>query len=485
MINPIRLVVDAVRRFKALSSVESYSGGGWFGIIREAWGGAWQANIALDAPRSILAFSAVYSCTTLISSDVAKCCIDLIEEGPDGVEVEVQDSPFLRPLIKPNQYQTRLQFVEQWVTQKLLHGNAYVLKERDRRGMVSAFHVLDSQRVQTLVAENGDVFYEIARDDLAGVPGKILIPAREMVHDRMVCLFHPLVGVSPIYACATSATMGNKIQANSLRVFKNMSRPSGHLTAPGKIDAETATRMKKEFEENYAGENLGRMMVTGAGLEYKPMASVSAMDAQLIEQLKFTVEDVARAFHVPLFKLGGEVPRGSTIELLNLIYYTDCLQTIVESLELCLDDGLELPSTYHTEIDLDDLLRMDQSSLVKAEGEAVKAGIKTPNEARRKLNLKPVDGGDSPYLQEQNFSLAALAKRDAQADPFASNAPPAPAPQDPGAKAMTELFGEIVLERLRGALVALPAPAPAPGEEDADFALLVSEITDGLHVAAS
>jgi hypothetical protein len=40
-----------------------------------------------------------------------------------------------------------------------------------------------------------------------------------------------------------------------------------------------------------------------------------------------------------------------------------------------------------------------------------------------------VEGGDSAYLQQQNFSLEALAKRDAQPDPFGTSPkPPAPEP---------------------------------------------------------
>jgi phage portal protein BeeE len=34
--------------------------------------------------------------------------------------------------------------------------------------------------------------------------------------------------------------------------------------------------------------------------------------------------------------------------------------------------------------------------------------------------MKPVDGGDTPYLQQQNYSLSALNKRDALEDPFKS-----------------------------------------------------------------
>ncbi|MNL46446.1 hypothetical protein D3C87_1691570 [compost metagenome] len=36
-----------------------------------------------------------------------------------------------------------------------------------------------------------------------------------------------------------------------------------------------------------------------------------------------------------------------------------------------------------------------------------------------------MDGGATPYLQQQNFSLSALSKRDAQADPFATAQPAA------------------------------------------------------------
>ena len=58
-----------------------------------------------------------------------------------------------------------------------------------------------------------------------------------------------------------------------------------------------------------------------------------------------------------------------------------------------------------------------------------------PNEARFKENLVPVTGGESPMAQQQNFSLAALAKRDARPDPFATEKPapaalPAPEPDD-------------------------------------------------------
>jgi phage portal protein BeeE len=72
------------------------------------------------------------------------------------------------------------------------------------------------------------------------------------------------------------------------------------------------------------------------------------------------------------------------------------------------------------EFDLDDLMRMDTATLVKTEKES--AGLKTINESRKRLNLGPVTGGNTVYLQHQDHSIEALAKRDAKADPFATGA---------------------------------------------------------------
>jgi phage portal protein BeeE len=106
----------------------------------------------------------------------------------------------------------------------------------------------------------------------------------------------------------------------------------------------------------------------------------------------------------------------------------DCLHIHIEDVELCLTEGLSLPGNYKVDIDEDGLLRMDKSALYEALGKGVSAAILKPDEARQKLGLPPVEGGDSPYLQQQNFSLAALAKRDALADPFGvAQKPAAPA----------------------------------------------------------
>jgi HK97 family phage portal protein len=425
----VKLFGFEVARIKAqtLSAVDSMRG--WFGLIHEAWGGAWQQDITVDGQKDILAFSAVFSCVTVIASDIAKLRIKLVEEDDDGICTEVKPgSPFLPVLRKPNKFQTRVKFIEQWIVSKLLYGNTYALKARDQRGIVVALYILDAQRVTPLVAENGDVYYQLSRDDLSKLPEQITVPASEIIHDTMVCLWHPLIGVSPIYACGLSATQGRRIQLNSTKFFGNASRPSGVLVVPGSITDQDANALKARWEENYGSGQTGRTAVLGGGLKYEAMA-IPAQDAQLIEQLRWTVEDVARCFHMPLFKIGGPVPPQTSVEALQQAYYADCLQALIESAEAKLDEGLNLPENYYTDFDLDGLLRMDTAARYDAKNKAVAGGWMSPNEARRGENLKPVKGGESPMVQQQYYNLEALAKRDASNDPFGT-AKPAPAAND-------------------------------------------------------
>jgi phage portal protein BeeE len=171
------------------------------------------------------------------------------------------------------------------------------------------------------------------------------------------------------------------------------------------------------------------------GLKFEPIAS-KATDSQLIEQLKWTAELIASTFHVPPYKIGiGAPPTYNNIQALNVEYYQQALQSLIEAAELCMDDALGIGEEFGlgVEFDIENLLRMDSVTQMSVLKEAVGAGIMAPNEARRKIDLKPVEGGESPYLQEQNFSLAALAKRDAQADPWAKSELAAlPAPPDEG-----------------------------------------------------
>ena len=418
---------------KSLAPVDS-RGGGWHPLVREPYSGAWQRNDELTVDTQLTHY-AVFACITLIAADIGKLRIKLVAKDEDGIWSETESAAYSPVLRKPNRFQSHIQFKEHWITSKLSRGNTYVLKQRDGRGVVTALYILNPDRVTPLVAPDGSVYYRLKRDDLSGVnTDEVVVPAREIIHDRMNCLFHPLVGISPLYASALAAGQGLSIQSQSRKFFEKGARPSGVLTAPTEISQEVATRLKEYWEAEYSGNNAYKVAVLGDGLTYEPM-TMTAVDSQMVEQLKMSAEIVCATFHVPAFKVGlGTIPAGQKVEDLNAIYYSDCLQSPIEAMELCLDEGLGIGEgvkvegrVLGTELDLDDLLRMDTPTLMKTWGEGVGFGLVAPNEGRRRFQLKPVAGGETPYLQQQNFSLAALDQRDRN-NPLGQGEPPAVEP---------------------------------------------------------
>lgn len=410
------------RKEKSLQGV--HSGGGWTSLfVQEPYSGAWQKNDELKR-EDLAAHHAVFACVSLISQDIGKMPIQL-KKKQQGVLVDVDIPEGLRVLKKPNHYQTWQQFSEQWTISLLLRGNTYVLKVRDLfSSKVVGLRVLNPDLVQPLIDDKGNVFYQLNNDRLNQTEFEV-VPASEVIHDRINCFYHPLVGLSPISACAMAAGHGLEIQQNQRRLFKNNSRPAGILTAPGPIDPDKAKAIQERWNSNYTGVNFGKTAVLGDGMTFVPI-SITAADAQLIEQMRMTNEIVCAVFHVPLFKIGiGAIPAGQKVSDLNEIYYSDCLQSPIESRENLLDEGLELKSMgVEAFLDLDTLIRMDSASQMARLKEGVGAGIMKPNEARQKLGLLPVEGGDTVYLQQQNYSVEALARRDAKEDPFSKSSGP-------------------------------------------------------------
>jgi HK97 family phage portal protein len=137
-------------------------------IIHEPYTGAWQQNVSINAD-SAAAFHADFACKTLIARDIAKLRVKLVERDDDNIWSETDNPAYSPVLRRPNEYQTRNQFWESWMLSKLSRGNAYILKVRDNRNVVTDLHVLDPLRVQPLISSDGSVFYHLSKDYFAGV----------------------------------------------------------------------------------------------------------------------------------------------------------------------------------------------------------------------------------------------------------------------------------------------------------------------------
>lgn len=422
---------SGLTRQKALSMVP----GAWrnYGrTISEPFAGAWQKNIE-ERQADLVTYPTLYACINRISSDIGKLPFSLRKREKSGNWVEVENPAYDPVLRKPNDYQTPAQFREHWILSKLNAGNTYILKRRDARGVVNALYILDPERCVPMISESGFVFYQLQTDALnslpAGYPADgLVVPSSEIIHDRCMPLFHPLVGVPPVAAAHWPAMKNMKIVRSATEFFANNAQPGGLLTAPAGMSDEDAEEVKAYWNKEFTEGKSGKVAVIGADMKFTPFA-MKSIDSQMVEQMRYSDEQICQPFGIPPFKVGiGTIPAGMKVDDLNQLYYSDALQTHIEHMELLLDQGLAIAAPLGVELDLDPLLRMDEAKRAEVESTLVQGKIKTPDEARGRFNLPPTGGGGTLWGQHQDYPLGVLEQRQ-DLNPKAAPAPePAPAP---------------------------------------------------------
>lgn len=403
-----------ITREKAAKPVTDWRRG--WRVIHEPYTGAWQKNDELNRG-DLTCYPALFACLSLISEDIGTMPFVLKEQGADGIWRPVSNPAYDPVLRKPNGFQTDQQFREQWVLSLLLDGNTYVLKERDARGVVTRLYILDPSRVTPMVSEMGRVFYRIAYTNAQNLlpqeygAGEVTVPASEIIHHRINCLHHPLIGIPPLCAAALAAGKNFKILRNSSAFFGNNASPGGLITAPAGLTEEEADAIQAAFNEKYAGENSGKIAVIGADLKFTPF-SFKAADSQLVEQLQYSDRQICQPFKVPPYMVGiGEIPAGMKVDEVRTDYYQRALRPIVEGMERLLDEGLGISRPLGVELDESALLRMDLGKQAEVVTKLIGGMTITPNEGRAELGYGPTAGGDTLWGQHQDYPLGTLRDR--------------------------------------------------------------------------
>lgn len=395
--------------------------------------GTWQRNLNPSVDPSVLvAFSAVYACVQRIASDMGKLPIRIVEVDSDTrEETDLNEDPFEKLMRQPNEYQTRVDFIQTLMCSTLLQGNGVAWMRRNGRNEPIELHPWDWRQVEIRIAPDGSIFYKLGANKLAGFPNGLVAPARDVIHHRMpMASAYPLHGVTPIYAAAASGSLGLRVLQQSQQFFGNMARPSGVLTSEQNIDPTTAEDLRTRWRNNYREGGIGDTAVLGFGMKWQSV-TLNAVDAQLIEQLRFSVEDVCRVFMVPTFLVGdtSKVTYRNS-EQLARAYLQNCLGYHVEALQERLNLSFEFGTRFKVMFDLDALLRTELDQRFSAYQKALQSGVLTINEARALEGYGPVEGGDEPMIQSQNVPLS-IAVDNAKNPPAPPPALAAPGAEDP------------------------------------------------------
>ena len=352
--------------------------------------------------------SAVWACVRLISQTVASLPVEVFESNATGRKVAI-DHWFARLMAhRPNQYQTRYEFLEYFLSNLVLHGNAYAKIVRFQ-GQIVALAPLAAPQVETILVD-GKVVHMYTRDGTTEA-----LAAESVWHVRMNGNW--LVGRSPLLFGRNIFGIAQAAESTVTRVYANGAKRSGVL----KLDRLLTPQQREEIRKSY-GDLFNRIttgtdrgvVVLEAGMTFDPV-SMTPEEIELLASRKYQIDEICRWFGVPAILVnqneGSTTLGSSTAEIIQAFYKLNLrpyLEAIENSIQVNLFGQAE-SRRYEVAFDFEALLRASFAERIDTYDKAIKGAIMTPNEARRKEWLPDVPAGDTLYMQGAMAPIESLA----------------------------------------------------------------------------
>jgi len=394
----------------------------------------------------------VEACVSAYAQTIAMCPGDHWKLNSKGGRDRIITSALSRILRQPNEYQSISDFLLNLVRMLYLDGNAYALALRNDRYEVDELHLMESNLSRPMLAENGDVFYQLAGNQVIEkrIPETLMVPRRDVLHVRLHSSSRtypwPLYGETPLLAANSDIMITDAMRQQQTQYYVNQARPSAVLSTDLVLDKNQTDFLRDRWNEQSRGLAAGGTPILTAGLKVQPWGT-SAKDAELAEMMKLSEQHIALVYRIPLqiLGLGGGAPMGST-EVLMQSWIASGLGFALNHLEEAFGLLFSLrgqPEEY-VAFDTDALLRSAMQSRIEALVRGVQGGIYSPNEARAKEGLDEVKFGDEPRVQQQVVPLSAAgaipsappanAPPSAQSQPAPTNKEEPPPSDQPGDK---------------------------------------------------
>lgn len=347
----------------------------------------------------------VFACVDRRARALAKLPLQVYRKNGKQRE-QVFDHPVSQLLARrPNKYQTPTMFKQFIVASQLLWGNAYVLKEYNLKGQITALLPLYPsevsieklfQREEYIYRYNGAVYTE---DEIIHIPylsgnGK--------------------VGISPLRVARE--TVGN-IQAMNKHqgaFYKNGALKQGALVVPSVISPENKQILRREWEKITGGAgNAGRVAVLDGGMDWKDI-SMPLADAEFVATKKLSAAEIATIFNVSSYMINDtDKMTYANMEQQNHRWMLDVVQPDCINIEEEFDYKLFLQSEadLFVKFNLSSGMRADPKARAAFYKEMIGSGIYSVNDV---LALEDMDGigelGDKHYMSLNYTTLETLEK---------------------------------------------------------------------------
>ncbi len=363
-------------------------------------GGSSDSGISVTADTA-MRLAAVSGCIRILTESLAQIpCIVYKTLSDDSRERA--KSFYLYNLLhrRPNPLMTASRFQRVMAYSLVSRGNAYARKTRNPiSGAITALWPIHPDRVEVKQDETtGDIFYRVTTRQWKQVD----LPRDEMFHLRGISQ-DGLVGLNPIQTLMREA-IGNGLaqQLYNAKLFSNGVNPSAIIHPKTKLTKDGAEALKAHLKKQWTGnENMRGLMLLfdDIGLE---RLSFNPEESQFLELCKFSKEEIASIFRVPLHLLNAlDRATFNNIEELGLGFLKYTLQPYFD--DWAQEISYSLLSEREQEIYVPEFLTaaFERGSVVtryQAYQTGINSGFLNPNEVRRMENLPPYEGGNEFVL---------------------------------------------------------------------------------------
>ena len=288
---------------------------------------AWSLGLDVSSTDAAMKLSAVNACIEILSNSMAKLPVFIM----DSQTKKHLAHPLLKLLTeRPNEAMVPSVFMKLIESNRLVSGNGYALFVRDRsNARPRELLPLTPAAVQPYLDDYGKLWY-VYTDPKSGDRRKL--SQFDILHLKAYTK-DGVNGISVLARAAETVKSARMAQQYEGKFYSQSARPSGVLTVDVPLDPEAKESIRQEWNKLHSGvDNAFRIAILDYGLEFKPI-SVSNADAQFVENKAVSVEDIARFFGVPLYKLGAGKQSYASNEQNGIEYVVGTLHPTVTQYE--------------------------------------------------------------------------------------------------------------------------------------------------------
>ncbi len=325
----------------------------------------------------------VYRAVTMISNDLGRLPVTVMTKGSTGMQpVNSQVNDVLG--MDPNRYMGSMEFRRTMTAQCLRYGNAFAQVVRNGRGDLLELIPLLPHEL-SMVVDGPGITYR--HSELGTLQPEDVLHLRAPGSDG-------LWGLSPIRQAREALGLMKAMERTGGRLYANAGVPKLAFVHPGNLSPAAVQSIADSYQEKHAGaQNAGKPLVLGEGMKIERINQ--SLEDQMWQQAReFSIQEVSRLFGVPVVYLSdhSRATFASIVELTRT-YWDGCLAHWSSVWAEEVRRKLLSPGEFLS-WDTRDLLKGSFADQVSSLRSAVEVGLLTQNEARERLGLNPVEGGD-------------------------------------------------------------------------------------------